>query len=154
MWLNFTEVKYDSKISNIYHQKKFRKRLQSWNFVKKRIQHRCFLVNIVKLLRAPVLKNIRERLFERVDDTWAKNVTSNIGREEDIFSKTKQKSNFKSQLDEKNLPFNDALDHFVLLCFSNACLRRRLPYIIKDNSSQAISNSLTNEGLILDHLKY
>ena len=35
--------------------------------------------------------------------------------EEDIFSKAKQKDHSKSQLDEKNLPFHDALDHFVFL---------------------------------------
>ena len=39
--------------------------LQSSNFIKKRLQHRCFSVNIAKFLRALVLKNIRERLFER-----------------------------------------------------------------------------------------
>ena len=32
--------------------------LQSWNFIGKRLQHRCFPVNIAKFLRTPVLKNI------------------------------------------------------------------------------------------------
>ena len=54
----------------------------------------CFAVNIAKILRTPVLKNI-------------KNITSNIRSEEDIFSKTKQKNISKIQLDEKNLPFHD-----------------------------------------------
>ena len=108
-----TVVKFNSKISIIYHQIKFRKGimnrspikkpflidnkpflinagLQSWNFIKKRLQHRCFSVNIGKFLRTPVLKNICERLFERFP-TWANNITSNRGIEEDIFSKTKQK---------------------------------------------------------------
>ena len=49
------------------------------------------------------------------------NVTSNIWSEEDIFSKSKQKITFQIQLDEKNLPFHDALDSFVFLNFSNAC---------------------------------
>ena len=58
------------------------------------------------------MKNICERLFERFP-TGANNITSNIGSEEDIFSKTKQKKKHsKTQLDEKNLPFHDALDHF------------------------------------------
>ena len=64
--------------------------LQSWNFIKKRLQHRFFSVNIAKFLRTPVLKNICERLFERFP-TWANNITSNKGIEELIFSKTKQK---------------------------------------------------------------
>ena len=32
------------------------------NFIKKRLQHRYFLVNITKFLRTPILKNIWERL--------------------------------------------------------------------------------------------
>ena len=39
--------------------------LQSCNFVKKRLRHRCFPVNIAKFLRKPILKNLCERLFER-----------------------------------------------------------------------------------------
>ena len=33
------------------------------NFIKKRLQHRCFAVNIVKFLRKPILKKICERLL-------------------------------------------------------------------------------------------
>ena len=40
--------------------------LQSWNFIKKRLQHGVFPKNIAKFLRTPVLKNICERLSERV----------------------------------------------------------------------------------------
>ena len=65
--------------------------LQSWNFIKKRLQHRFFPVNIAKFLRTPVLENICERLFERFP-TWASNITRNMGIEEDIFSKTKTKN--------------------------------------------------------------
>ena len=36
--------------------------------------------------------------------------------EENIFSKTKRKKTFKIFLDEKNLPFDDAFDHFVFVC--------------------------------------
>ena len=121
-WPNFTIVKYNSKISIIYHQIKISKRyneqvfnkkaalksfaiftekhlrsslflnknvgLQSWNFIKKRLQHRFFPVNIAKFLRTPVLENICERLLERFP-TWASNITRNMGIEEDIFSKAK-----------------------------------------------------------------
>ena len=39
--------------------------LQSWNFIKKRFQHRFFPVNIAKFLRTPIFENICKRLFER-----------------------------------------------------------------------------------------
>ena len=35
--------------------------LDAWNFVKKRLQHRCFLANIAKFLRSFILKNVCER---------------------------------------------------------------------------------------------
>ena len=101
--------------------------LQSWNFIKKRLQHRCFPVNIAKFLRTFVLKSACERLFEHFP-TWANNIISNIGIEEDIFSnsqKQNKKNHSKTQLDEKYLPFHDVLDHFVFLYISTACLRRR-----------------------------
>ena len=37
--------------------------LQARNFIKKRLQHKCFLVNIAKFLSTPILKNICERLL-------------------------------------------------------------------------------------------
>ena len=37
--------------------------LQACNFVKKRLQHRCFPVDIAKFLRTPILKSISERLL-------------------------------------------------------------------------------------------
>ena len=37
--------------------------LQAWNFIIKKHQHRFFLVNIVKFIRAPILKNICEQLL-------------------------------------------------------------------------------------------
>ena len=37
--------------------------LKTWNFIKKRLQHRCFLVNIAKILRTIVFKNICQRLL-------------------------------------------------------------------------------------------
>ena len=35
--------------------------LQAWNFIKKRLKHMYFTVNIAKLLRTFILKNIWER---------------------------------------------------------------------------------------------
>ena len=37
--------------------------LQACNFIKKRLQHRCFLGNVAKFLRTPILKNTCERLL-------------------------------------------------------------------------------------------
>ena len=34
-----------------------------WNFIKNRLQHRCFPVKFAKFLRTPILKNICERLL-------------------------------------------------------------------------------------------
>ena len=36
----------------------YSKESQTWNFIKKRIQHRCFRLNIAKFFRAPILKSI------------------------------------------------------------------------------------------------
>ena len=68
--------------------------LQSWNFIKKRLQHRFFPVNIARFLRTPFFKSICERLFERFP-TWANNITGNTGIEENISSKAKQKKQSK-----------------------------------------------------------
>ena len=38
---------------------------------------------------------------------------------------------------KKNLSFHDALDHFVFLYISTACLRR-LPYITKDDHNEGL----------------
>ena len=37
--------------------------LKSCNFIKKRLQHRCFLVKFLKFLRIPLFKNICEQLL-------------------------------------------------------------------------------------------
>ena len=39
--------------------------LPASNFTKKGLQHRCVLVKFAKILRAPILKNICERLLLR-----------------------------------------------------------------------------------------
>ena len=41
-----------------------------WNFIKKRLQHRCFAVNIGKFLRTPILKNICIRLLLKWLRKW------------------------------------------------------------------------------------
>ena len=37
--------------------------LQPLNFIKNKLQHRCFPVNIAKFLKTPILKDISERLL-------------------------------------------------------------------------------------------
>ena len=37
--------------------------LKAWNFIKKRLQHRCFTVKFAKFLRTLILKSICERLL-------------------------------------------------------------------------------------------
>ena len=37
--------------------------LRACNFIKKKLQHRCFLTKFVKFLRIPIVKNICERLL-------------------------------------------------------------------------------------------
>ena len=51
---------------------------------------------------------------------------------------SKQKQPFQTLPDFKNLPFHDALHHFAFIYISTACLRRRLPYIIKDDRSEGL----------------
>ena len=41
----------------------FLKRLQTWKFIEKRLQHRCFPLHIRKFLTTLILKNIDERLL-------------------------------------------------------------------------------------------
>ena len=48
--------------------------LQTCNFIKKRLQHRRFLVNIEKLFRITFWKNICERLLLKVVFMWKKEI--------------------------------------------------------------------------------
>ena len=57
---------------------------------------------------------------------------------ETFTQKQNKKNHSKTQLDEKNLPFLDAINLFIFLYFSSACPRRSLPYIIKDHSSEGL----------------
>ena len=70
--------------------------VHSCSFIKKRLQHLCFPVNIAKFLRAPVLKNICEWLFEHFP-TWTNKITSNIDRKwKRYFFKSKIKNHSKT----------------------------------------------------------
>ena len=80
--------------------------LQGPSFIKKRLEHRCFL---------RTLRNFQEHLFWRTsanDCFWDFHLnfflwTNNIGSEEDIFSKIKQNKNrSKTQLYESKLAFS------------------------------------------------
>ena len=42
--------------------------IQACNFIKKRLQHRCFSVNIVKFLRTLILKNACERPLLQISE--------------------------------------------------------------------------------------
>ena len=55
------------------------------NFIKKRLQHRCFPVNIGKFLRTPILKNICVRVL--------------LKRLSEVIVKTFLKSHFQNHLD-------------------------------------------------------
>ena len=59
-----------------------------------------------------------------------------MGIDEDIFSKIKTKN--QNLAISRNLHFNDASDQFVFLYISTACLRWRLPYIIKDDRCEGL----------------
>ena len=52
--------------------------LKTCNFIKNRLKHRCFPVNIVKFLRTPILKNICKRLvLEKGKILVSQNVNEN-----------------------------------------------------------------------------
>ena len=103
-------------------------RFQSCISIKKRFQHRCFLVKIATFLRRPGLRNICEQLFERFL-TWTNSITSNAGIEGNIFSKRKLKKNSKTP-SWKNCLFMMLL---IISFFSISPLHvsRHFPYIIK-----------------------
>ena len=46
--------------------------LQTSNFIKKRLQHRCFSVNIAKYLRTPILKNFCKWLLLMIFNLFLK----------------------------------------------------------------------------------
>ena len=49
-------------------------KLKPWNFIKKRLQHRCFPVNIATYLKTPILKNTCKWLLLKIsyfDQPWS-----------------------------------------------------------------------------------
>ena len=109
-----------------------------------------FFANIEKLFTTLILKNICERLLLGFSFKLFTIWTNSIGSEEDIFSKIKQNKNCsKTQLYEKTLAFSWCSLSFRI-SFSPLHVRRHLPYIIK----KQLWNSLTNEQLILEQWKY
>ena len=50
--------------------------LKAYIFIKKRLQHRCFAVNIAKFLRTPVLKNVCKRLL-LILNWWSRHQSRN-----------------------------------------------------------------------------
>ena len=65
----FCKKRCSSKFCNIHRKTPVLESLfnkvegQACNFIEKRLQHRCFPVNIAKFLKTPILKNICERLL-------------------------------------------------------------------------------------------
>ena len=111
--------------------------LQYLKCIEKRLQHRFVPVNIAKFLRTPALENIHERLFERFP-TWAINITSNMGIEDNIFSETKQKKSIQNSARWKNLSFSLCSWSFrfslYLRCMPQAAfaLRNQKMIVVKD----------------------
>ena len=111
--------------------------LQACNFIKKRLQHWCFLGNAAKFLSTAILKNICKRLLLRVFSFY---VSFNVFLHEQITQqatykvkktfpqKQNKKYHSKTQLDKK-IPFHEEhLYHLVFLYFTTH-VRQCLPYI-------------------------
>ena len=98
--------------------------LQACNLIKNRLQHRCFLMSIVKFSRTPISKNICERLllgfsfYISLNVFLHEQITGYKGGEEDIFSHKKQENHSITQLDEKKLFIQLFMMLFVISFFS------------------------------------
>ena len=55
--MNFSEAATGSVLEKRLFLKTFTGKSQTCYFIKKRLQHRCFPLNIAKLLRTPILEN-------------------------------------------------------------------------------------------------
>ena len=108
--------------------------LQYRNFIKKRLQHRCFPINIAKFLRRLVLKNICERLFKRFA-TSANNITSN----------RKWRRHFLSAR-WKKLAFTWCSWSFRFFLFLHCMYQVAFALIIKDDSSEGLLKQLNQWG--------
>ena len=65
----FLKISHENNIAKYFTGKHlcwglFLIKLQACNFIKKRLQHRCFLVKYAIFLRTTILKNICERLHQ------------------------------------------------------------------------------------------
>ena len=69
VWIIFSNLKYVAwniqyfgSIQKQPQEVSIKKAIHVCNFIKKRLQHGCCLVNIAKFLKTPILKNISKRL--------------------------------------------------------------------------------------------
>ena len=85
--------------------------LQSFGFIKKRLQYRCFVVNIAKFLRTLVLENICKRLFERFP-TLINNITRTYEVKKTFSLKQQQQEN--KQKSDLNIDNFAVLLHFLI----------------------------------------
>ena len=119
---------------------------KAYNFIKKRLSRRCYFGNIVKFLRTPILKNICERLllrgfplmsqFERFS-TRTNNKANYIGGKEDVLKTKTKRTTLKLSQMKKTWLFMMLL---IISFFSISTLhvKRHLPYMMKDNSSEEL----------------
>ena len=61
LFLNILQYSQESTVVGVSFSESCRP--EPCNFIKKKLQHRCFSVNIAEFLRTPILKNICERLL-------------------------------------------------------------------------------------------
>ena len=62
-------VQWQNKNGDMKSGQKLEAATRGLHFIQKRLQHRCFPVNIAKVLRTPILKNICKRLFLKIENT-------------------------------------------------------------------------------------
>ena len=95
--------------------------LEACNFIKKRLQHRCFLDYAAKFCTA-ILKNICDVFLHEEDvESESERIHSAYKVKKTFLQKQNKIYHSKTQLDEKkNLPFQDVLYHLVFLYFITA----------------------------------
>ena len=115
--------------------------LQACNLIKKRLQYRCFLTNIPKLLRIPILKNICEWLLLWVYFVWILlpfilhvfwpywflALTSKILKKIEFFNKSITRFFYKQSLFQLSLSVAYrymTVWHFLNLVYLCLCLRQ------------------------------
>ena len=99
-----------------------------WNFIKKRLQHRCFPVNIAKCLRTPILKNMYEKLLLTLTiifyniSVWLK--TENQKHPSSGVLRKRCSENMKQIYRKTLMPkcdFNKLLSNFIKITFRHGC---------------------------------